>query len=537
MRRTLAGGDGYPLLGQYCTPGAASPPGAFSPNYGNLTISSDGTVYLPIGTGTSYYDSMPCNSSPDPLHPGYPHLLKNTDGSVTESSQLQVMAIQSSGAYSIRQIDSISSTQSGNFAGPGGLFFDGSLGVSFGGATPDGNGGTLLAVNTAYWASSVPNAFYHDTGSAASKLNLSFKPTGEILTGEDGTAYLAGPNASPATTSAIAAINTASNSINWTDTLSSGSPQLLAVPAAGGIVFEDASGHLNITDPNGVISPLFPGNNGSDAGPLNTTNLNYWALGTWFASFNGGFAPIAGSTATLDVSYWPMPGGGPQKQDAPLHKIPVRVYSITEDNISDQVISTVVQDGIDYWKKHGIPLEWSVDASCPSKSIVGTKNAPICLVSACPPSKSCDVNTDPDSLLNVLNTTQADLNRKLADAQARWPDRKGLNLVFIGSVYDVNTNAYTLTPSGSPSLNVTLFDANPGDVAPHEIGHEFRLPHVGIDTSNLMCGSRGFLDDVLWALYNLVGASECDPDKSRGLTDSQIKTATEAARGLVPTPK
>jgi hypothetical protein len=309
------GGDGYPAIGgQYCTPGAAIAPSAGWGNPGNLTISSDGTVYLPIGGGTTFYDAMPCDPSPDPLHPGFPHLVKSNDGSYSLTSKLQVMAIHSDGTYSFRQLDSASSSGPPNNRGNGGIFLtNGGLA----GATPDGNGGTLVATNFPN-VQGVSSSFYHDTGSVVSKLNLSFNPTSEILTGEDGTAYLSGPNPSPATTGAIAAINTAANTTDWTDTLSTGSPQLVAAPAAGGVIFEDNAGHMSVTDPNGIISPLFPGSNGTDAGPVSTTSVNYWTLGTWFASLSdGGLAPITGNNTFLAASQRPFKGGSEKKDSKP----------------------------------------------------------------------------------------------------------------------------------------------------------------------------------------------------------------------------
>jgi hypothetical protein len=310
-----SGGDGYPLTGgMYCTPGTAVAPQNGASKFGTLTISSDGTVYLPIGTSSGSIDAMPCDASPDPSHPGFPHLVKSTDGVSTASSYLQVMAIHSDGTYSLRQLDSTSASVSGIGNGNPGVLF---AVTGIGGATPDGNGGTLVAVNNLDVSSTnPPSAFYHDTGSAVTKLNLAFNPTGEILTGEDSTAYLAGPNPSPSTTGAIAAIDTASNTINWTLSLPSGSPQLIAVPSAGGVVFQDQASHLSSTDPNGVISPLFPGSGGTDAAPLNTTNANYWTLGTWFASLgDGGLASLAGNNTFIAAAERPMTGGS-QKKDS-----------------------------------------------------------------------------------------------------------------------------------------------------------------------------------------------------------------------------
>lgn len=306
------GGDGYPGLAAYCTPGTSTAPSPLLTNFGRLTISSEGIVYLPVGPATSTYHAMPCDPSPDQFHPGFPHLVGNTDGYITQSSNLEVLAINSDGSYAIRPFDSISSTQSGNLDGTGDLFLE----TDLGGATPDGSGGTLVAVNSANWASTVPSAFYHDTGSAVSKLNLSLNPTGEILTAEDGTAYVAGSTSS---SGAIVAINTSSNAVSWTDPLSTNSPLLLAVPASTGVIFEDSVGHLNTTDSNGVISPLFPASNGTDAGPVSTSNDNYWTLGTWFAAMSdGGAGEIVGNNLFLAASERPEIGGS-EKKDGKAH--------------------------------------------------------------------------------------------------------------------------------------------------------------------------------------------------------------------------
>jgi hypothetical protein len=315
----VPGGDGYPHNGWYCTPGTALTLRVDGGTYGRLTVSSDGTIYLPIGKGTNFFDGMPCDPTPDPLHPGFPHLVKNTDGVSLVSSYLQVLAIRSDGSYSIRQLDSASASGSGYNGGAVGAIyysFPGVIGLV--GATPDGNGGTLVAVNPTQYLSTIPSAFYHDTGSAVSKLNLSFNPTSEILTGEDGTAYLAGFNPSPSTTGAIVAINTASNTINWTVSLPSGVPKLFAVPGTGGAIFTDHSGHFDLTDLNGVVSPLFPGTGGIDAGPLNATLATFRNPGTWLViQSSGGVGAVIGNFTNLTATDRPMVNGDPQGQSAP----------------------------------------------------------------------------------------------------------------------------------------------------------------------------------------------------------------------------
>ncbi len=294
-------GNGYPIWGYYCTPGTSIGPLPEPYRVGYSSISSDGTVYIPISTSVQSFDVMPCDSTPDLHHPGYPHLVQSTN-LVTASSVLQVLVIHADGSYSFRQLDSTSSA----------LFESSSV---FARATPDGNGGMLLAVDNS--SASVPSTFYHDDGSAVAKLTLTINPKSEILTGEDGTAYVSGTTSGGS--GAILAINTASNTINWTASPPGGlylNDGLLAVPATGGVVFQDASGHLNITDPNGVITPLFPGSGGTDAGPVNTGNANYWTLGTWFASLSdGGFGAIAGNNIFLSASQRPVKGGS-EKQDS-----------------------------------------------------------------------------------------------------------------------------------------------------------------------------------------------------------------------------
>jgi len=341
-----SGGDGYPATGgQYCTPGTSTAAPSTA-TVGNLSISSDGTVYLPIGTAASSYDALPCDSTPDPLHPGYPHLVKSTDGVSSLTSYLQVMAILPDGTYSLRQLDSASSSHSGNSSGSRSF---GSLGT----ATPDGNGGTLLAIDNS--GLSIPSIFYHDTGSVVTKLSLTFNPAGEILTGEDGTAYLAGANPSPSTTGAIVAINVVSNTINWADTLSSGSPQLYAIPGTGGAIFTDHSGHLNLTDSNGLVSPLFPGTGGTDAGPLNTSLATFRNPGTWLViQSGGGLGAVVGNYTNLTATDRPMVNGDPQGQSAPS-KADLELVWCANGACSD-LPNNYTQDVAFYTQQPGPPL-------------------------------------------------------------------------------------------------------------------------------------------------------------------------------------
>ncbi len=292
-----SGGDGYPAIGgTYCTPGTAVAPSAASGNFGSLTISSDGTVYIPVGPGTFFFDAMPCDSSPDPNHPGFPHLVKSTDGFYTLSSNLQVMAIHSDGTYSFRQLDSASSSGPPNNRGNGGILSRSALGA----ATPDGNGGTLVAVNS---------AFYHDTGSAVSKLNLSFNPVGNILIGENSTVYLAGPTQGSSIPATVA-INTANNSVDWTYSSTGGNLSLVAATSGGGVAINNSQAGLIQLDPNGNPSSITTG--------YTISQTSYSWTGDWFAltSLDSGISKILLPLAIDLASTWPIPGANPSQTEA-----------------------------------------------------------------------------------------------------------------------------------------------------------------------------------------------------------------------------
>jgi hypothetical protein len=115
---------------------------------------------------------------------------------------------------------------------------------------------------------------------------------------------------------------------------------LAAVPSAGGIVFEDASGHLSKADASGVISPLFAGSNGADAGPVKTRNLTYLTLGTWLASLSdGSVGAINGENTFIAASQRPVAGGS-QKQDSKppiprtVNYLPSYIENTTTSNVT-----------------------------------------------------------------------------------------------------------------------------------------------------------------------------------------------------------
>ena len=141
---------------------------------------------------------------------------------------------------------------------------------------------------------------------------------------------------------------------------------------------------------------------------------------------------------------------------------------------------------------------------------------------------SCNVDTDPDSILSISNNSQVSLARKLTDVENLFPNRKGMNILFTSFIMDNNTSAYTLTHTSSPSLNIAVFRSGGNDVVAHEIGHMFQLPHVGIgllNLPNLMCGPTG---DVLDNFF----PSFCSPDTANELTSKQWSTARDGASSL-----
>jgi hypothetical protein len=110
---------------------------------------------------------------------------------------------------------------------------------------------------------------------------------------------------------------------------------------------------------------------------------------------------------------------------------------------------------------------------------------------------------------------------------ARFPNRKGVNVVFVGSVggaeaatlgnYDAQGNLIS-------SINVVAVKREADDVLPHELGHVFQLRHSGLSPTNLMCGptTTHLIDEVLTPLF-------CWTSFARNLTNDQIAAAQKNA--------
>jgi uncharacterized protein (TIGR03437 family) len=239
---------------------------------GAMSISSDGSVYLPFST----------------------------------SVDVQLMVIQSDGSSSTQQLDS-------------------SPAEGLGRAIPDGQGGALVTA-------SFPPALYHASTSGSSKFSLpitppqvidGFEDDGSILPGEDGTLYIAGASNSEGPVDTQLAIDPSSGTVKWS-VVPGGTPYPSTLTADGSLVFQYFQGgsqHLAFANSTGQISPLFANPvDGSDAAPANASSPNYWTLGTWFVSLNSGAGlaaingPTSGPGSDTACCAWTTAGGEPQRQ-------------------------------------------------------------------------------------------------------------------------------------------------------------------------------------------------------------------------------
>ena len=254
---------------------------------GRMSISSDGSLYLPFST--------------------------NVD--------LQMMVIQSDGSYTTQQLDSIPVGAPGR-------------------AIPDGQGGILLVVSSS--ASSPTGTLYHSSASGTLKFNLPFTPVppGELnsiitddtmLLGQDGTAYLVASSSDTSFADTVEAIDTNSGAMKWTAVTPGAYSNLGLVTSDGSLAFQyyptsDFSQHFAIASSTGQVSPLFANPaDGSDAGPV-ITHLasprlpSYWTLGTWHAFQNdGSLTAVSGPLAFIAGSEDPQPGSNGQKQHEPSY--------------------------------------------------------------------------------------------------------------------------------------------------------------------------------------------------------------------------
>jgi hypothetical protein len=58
-----------------------------------MSISSDGTLYIPLSGVSTVFDGMPCDSSPDLNNSGYTHAVDTSAASWTATANLYLMAV------------------------------------------------------------------------------------------------------------------------------------------------------------------------------------------------------------------------------------------------------------------------------------------------------------------------------------------------------------------------------------------------------------------------------------------------------------
>ncbi len=293
----------------YCTPGTpGSTVTATLAVHGSISISADGNLYIPFTKNTEFTDAEPCDSSPDPNFPNFPHLVGPNDGSWSASAALQMMIIHHDGSYSTQQLDANAASGTGMTASGTAGFF------GMGRAISDGQGGALLTL-------SAPPALYHASSGGATKFGLPITPDAppgddlfgadSMLLGEDGTAYIVGSSSEEAPVDTVAAVDSSSGAVKWT--ASPGlHPKLSSVTSDGSLAFQyslpDFSVHSAFASPTGQLSPLFANPDNSDAGPATAETFGLHVpseltLGSWFAyepdlslsALVGRFAPMAGS--------------------------------------------------------------------------------------------------------------------------------------------------------------------------------------------------------------------------------------------------
>jgi len=307
----------------YCTPGT---PGVTvtqtMATHGNISASSDGSVYIPFTTSTQYGDASGCDPTPDPSYPNFPHLVQPTDGTWSASATLQWMIIHTDGTQSTQQLDANSANGTGTTIGSTAGFF------GMGRSISDGQGGALLTLSS-------PPALYHASSARTSKFTLPIIPDAppgsdlytadSVLLGEDGTAYIAGSSTPQAPVDTVLAVDSSSGTVKWT-TSPGVHPKLSTVAADGSLAFQyelpDFSVHSALADPNGNVSPLFANPDNSDAGPVLSNSFGshvpgYWSLSIWHMSENdGGLAARTGNNSGLSGSEYTREQGNRQKQHA-----------------------------------------------------------------------------------------------------------------------------------------------------------------------------------------------------------------------------
>jgi hypothetical protein len=403
---------------------------------------------------------------------------------------------------------------------------------------PDGQGGILASWVNGPGGSNVTHILSGSTTTYSLPHNVSLD---YMVLGDNNTVFAADNSFDVTDQPVLFAFDVNSGAVKWTYQQSVDRLAWIAASDGGGVVAKSTS--------NGVDTIIdFDSSGNPTTDPLTGTGLSYADGNLWLDPPSAGpTTGIIGNEIPAPFSQWFVPGIFIR---VAATTIPVQAFSVTEANVSDQTIANLVHDGITYWQQYGIFLDWSNSSYClannSANTLASTQYGQICLTSACL-TQGCDINTDLDSILNLSATpsaippltSQQVATQRLNDVATRFSVRTGVNLVFTQFVYDPTTPAATLERlvSGIPAgnLNITVFTPNPTDVGPHELGHQFQLPHVGYDTSNLMCGTTGTWWDNWWgAFVDNLGVGNCNPDTSRGLTPIQIVDAKKGASALIP---
>jgi IPT/TIG domain/Beta-propeller repeat len=242
--------------GPYCTPGNTIGPSASNvggANYGAISVSSDGTAYVPLSGVSTVLDGQPCDSSPDTLNPGYTHLVNTLTASWTATASLYVLAIHPDGSSTIETIDNRTNTGTdwGNAAGT-------EFGVGSLRPIPSAPGEIFLALGP---------TLYHITASGTSRVPLpidvgpgSFPGDDPLLVAQDGTVYVVGSALGSSTPESTLAAVDPNSGVKWT--ASTGMyTNLSAVTPDDSVAFQyhlpDFSKYLAVANSAGAVSPLF----------------------------------------------------------------------------------------------------------------------------------------------------------------------------------------------------------------------------------------------------------------------------------------
>lgn len=302
----------------YCTPGTSgiTTTNTFA-DYGSMSADENGNVYIPFTVTNTIQDSMPCDPSPDPNHPGFPHRVLPTDGTWTANGSLQVLVVHPDGSYSTEQADSYSASGNGDSGST--PDYDG-----MGRAVSDGQGGVLLP-------DADQQVLYHISSSGTSKVSLPIVPglvfgpsdPDPLVFDGNETAYLSGGIADAG---AVTAVDIVTNTVKWTVS-NVGRPVLSTVISNGSLALDyEASDGIRtaMIDSNGNLAPLFASpSDGSDVGPAFPPSYGphvatYWGSGIWNGNLSDhSLAAIAGPDIGPELMAYGIASGDKQRAHKP----------------------------------------------------------------------------------------------------------------------------------------------------------------------------------------------------------------------------